>query len=147
MAQHYSTGKKKKKEDGGGIVGAIVTIVFLIILAAGVYYLVNLFKGEEITPATIAGEWKIAGNPSLIFNISADGTAHSYEQFTVGNTRNEADYTYTLEPNDNGVMVLKLTNVKDGSVQEIKITKVSRAQISIIRNGSSFESMTTTHLF
>ncbi len=147
MAQHYNTRiKKKKKEGGGGIAGAIVSIVFACILIAGGYYLYTLFRGEEINTVTISGEWKLPGNPSLMLTIYADGTAHSYEKFTTGSVRNNKDYTYTLEENENGMMVLTLTDVKTGEVETMKITKVSQAQMSVIRKESSFESFTKVNI-
>ena len=83
---------KVKKDDGMSLVGKIITIIFIVLLAAAIYYFVTLFKGVEITPVNLAGEWKQAGNPTWFISFTADGnpeegydgTAHSYYQSATG---------------------------------------------------------------
>lgn len=148
---------KVKKDTGMSTVGKIITAIFIILLIAAVYYFVTLFKGVDIDAAHLAGEWKQAGSPTTYYTFSADGnsdagydgTLRTYEQFTTGEIRNEMDYYFYLKENENGVMVLHLLK-KDKTMEEveqIKITKLSSAEISIIRNGSEFETITKVKLF
>lgn len=137
----------KKQKEETNVAGIIVTILFLLLLAGGIYYLVNLFKAVEINEINIAGDWKLAGSPTWYLSINSDGTASSYEQFTAGDVRNQVNYSYTLYENDNGVMIIALKDLKTKEVEEIKITKVSHAEIAIIRNGSHFLNLTRVNIF
>lgn len=139
--------KKKDRDDGGGIAGKIITILFFLILVGGAYYLYGLFKPIEINKTNIAGSWKIAGSPTLYMTIDADDNASSYEQFTAGDTRNKKTYKYMLKENERGIMVLTLKDVKTKETEEIKITRVSQAQMDIIRNGNNFTKFTKTSIF
>ena len=149
-----------KKNDDNGLGGKIISVLFILILAGGIYFLFTLFKSVDITPANIAGNWQQAGSPKFFLTINADatetsvgsgawtdGTASSYEQFASGDRRNDATYTYSLRANDKGVMVLTLKNTKTKEEEEIKVTRVSNAQIDVIRHGNSFEKFTTLNLF
>ena len=144
MARHKSF---KKNKEPVNIAGIVITILFAVLLIGGIYYMFNLFKSVEINELNMAGEWKLQGSPTWFLTINSDGTASSYEQYTVGDIGNSASYHYTLEPNENGVMVLTLKNDKTKETEEIKITKVSHAEISIIRKGSIFENMTRVNIF
>ena len=146
---------KVKKDDGMSLVGKIITIIFIILLAAAIYYFVTLFKGVEITPVNLAGEWKQAGNPTWFISFTADGnpeegydgTAHSYYQSATGEITQDNNYTYYLLEKEYGVMVLHLIEKSTKKEEEIKITKLSRAEISVIRNGSKFETITKCNIF
>ena len=146
---------KVKKDDGMSLVGKIITIIFIIILAAAIYYFVTLFKGVEINAVNLAGEWKQAGNPTWFITFTADGnpeegydgTAHSWYQSATGEITSDKHYTFYLEENANGVMVLHLYDKSAKKEEEIKITKLSRAEMSVIRNGSNFETITKCNIF
>ena len=138
---------KKKDKDDGSLVGKLITILFLLILAGGIYFLVNLFKSVEINEVNISGDWKLAGSPTVFYTFSADGNASSYEQFTAGEVRNQCKYTYSLDTNDNGVVVMTLKDLKTKETKEIKLMKVSHAEISIIQNGSEFDNLTRVNIF
>jgi len=151
---------KQKKDDGMTLFGKIITVIFLVLLAAGIYYFASLFKAIEISPITIAGQWKQAGSPVYYITFTPDGdgetydgTAHAWEQFTgTGEIRNDIWYTYRLIPdpdsqNGNYLLYLKEQGKKDAVEEKIVITQVSRAEISMIRDGSNFETLTKVNLF
>ena len=139
---------KNQDKDGGGVIGWIITIIFMLILAGGIYFLVNLFKSVEINEVNLTGTWKLSGNPTEYLVINADNTLRYYTQYTDGSILVDGEYSYLLEENENGVMVLKATNVKSRKDKfEMKITKLSNAEISILRNGKEFRNFTKVNIF
>lgn len=137
-----------KKNSDVNVAGRIISVLFFLILVAGIYFLVNLFKGVEITPENMAGEWKLPGSPVTYYSFGLDGTATSYEKFTgTGDVRNQVSYTYTLESNDKGVMELTLTPEGSDTDIVIKVTSLSQAQMSVIMNGSDMCSLTRVDVF
>ena len=140
--------RDKQDKDGGGIIGWIITLIFIAILAGGIYFLVNLFKSVEINEVNLAGTWKLSGDPTEYFIINPDNTLRYYTQYANGMILEDADFNYTLEENENGVMVMTMVNVKSKKdKREYKITKLSNAEISILRNGKEFRNFTKVNIF
>lgn len=138
----------KQDKDGGGIIGWIITLIFIAILAGGIYFMVNLFRSVEINEVNLSGTWKLSGDPTEYFVINPDNTLRYYTQYPTGKIAFDEDYNYTLELNDNGVMVMKMVNVRNKKdTLEYKITKLSNAEISILRNGKDFRNFTKVNIF
>lgn len=144
-----------KKDDEVNWGGRLVSFLFLLIFAAGIYFVVNLFRSVPVDEISISGQWQLAGSPKWFLTINANGTASSFEQFSAGDTRNNMEYTYTLEEKDvtdvttgieSKIYTLTLRNIKTGKTEEIKINKVSRAEMSIYKE-SKFKNLTKVNIF
>jgi len=134
-------GKKKDGDVNWG--GRLVSLLFLIIFLAGIYFVYDLFKSIPINEISISGQWQLAGNPKWFLTINADGTASSFEQFTAGDTRNNLEYTYTLTEKEvddqlsdvtSTMYIMTLRENKTGATEDIKITKVSKAEMAVYKN-------------
>lgn len=146
---------KKKKDGEVNWGGRLVSILFLIIFLAGCYFLFDLFRSIPINEISISGQWQLAGNPKWFLTINADGTASSYEQFTAGDTRNQLEYTYTIQENEatdqlsgesSALYVITLREKKTGATEEIKITKVSKAEMAIMKDNRP-KNLTKVNIF
>ncbi len=134
---------KKKKKDDSNLVGRIITLLFVLILVAGGYGLFSMFRQVEITEENLAGEWKLPGSPVVYYQFGTDGTASSYEKYTgTGNVANQREYRYELVDN-----VIILEWVDEDRVEEIKVTGLSYAQLSVIMNASEMKSLTRENMF
>jgi len=146
---------KKKKDEDVNWAGRIISFIFLLIFAAGIYFIVNLFKSVPVDEVSIAGQWQLAGNPKWFLTLNADGTASSYEQYSAGRTENNLQYTYTFSSEDKGedingveqtVYYVHLKEVKLGGETEIKISKVSCAEMAVYIDGK-FRNLTKVGIF
>ena len=145
---------KKKKDGDVNWAGRIISFFFLVIFAAGIYFIVNLFRSVPVNEISISGQWQLAGDPKWYLTINADGTASSFEQHTAGKTENAINYTYVLREEidvdinkaEQKIYFLTLKDVKTGVEEEIKITKVSRAEMAIYKQGK-FKNLTKTNIF
>lgn len=145
---------KKKKDEDVNWAGRIISLLFLIIFAAGIYFIVNLFKSVPVDEISISGQWQLAGNPKWFLTINADGTASSFEQYSAGKTENNLTYTYTLTSKEdediNGtkqdIYFINLKETKLGGETTIKITKVSRAEMAVYIDGK-FKNLTKVGIF
>lgn len=145
---------KKKKDGDVNWAGRIISFLFLVIFAAGIYFIVNLFRSVPVNEISISGQWQLAGDPKWYLTINADGTASSFEQRTAGKTENAINYTYVLREEidvdinkaEQKIYFLTLKDVKTGVEEEIKITKVSRAEMAIYKQGK-FKNLTKTNIF
>lgn len=145
---------KKKKDGDVNWAGRIISFLFLVIFAAGIYFIVNLFRSVPVNEISISGQWQLAGDPKWYLTINADGTASSFEQHTAGKTENAINYTYVLREEidvdinkaEQKIYFLTLKDVKTGVEEEIKITKVSRAEMAIYKQGK-FKNLTKTNIF
>lgn len=139
---------RTSKKDDNGLAGKIIGVIFLLFLVAGGYYLFTMFRPLEITQENIVGSWKLPGSPITYFTFNPDNTASSYEKFTgTGETRNETQYTYTIEESisnttGNTIYTIVLDQVKGDAHIEMDITGLSQMQLSILWKGSEFGSMT-----
>lgn len=146
---------KKKNDEEVNWGGRIISFLFLIIFAAGIYFVINLFRSVPVDEISISVQWQLAGNPKWYLTINPDGTASSFDQYTAGDTRNNIEYTYKLDEKDvedvttgiqSKLYILTLRDVKTGKEEEIKISKVSRAEMAILRGGK-FKNLTKVNIF
>lgn len=143
----------KQKTDSRTIIGRCITAIFVLILLGGIYFLVDLFRARDISVESLAGQWKYQRGDKIVFytfvpDVSGEqkGTAICTEN---GTTRN---YTFTLEPTDggNGYYELVMTRSERGNhdaPESYVIDQISRAQMSILMRGTSYESMTKVNIF
>lgn len=135
---------RKKKVDGRQIVGRLITLFFVLLLIGGAYYLFTLFKTVEINSENMTGTWKAGKDPVVYYVFSMDetnslmaGKLTRYEQRAGSPEReNEQYYKYTMEINDKGRYEVFLqpynkAGKKNGDVEKMKITGLSRAQMYI----------------
>ncbi len=146
-------GKKKDGDVNWG--GRLVSLLFLIIFLAGIYFVYDLFKSIPINEISISGQWQLAGNPKWFLTLNADGTASSYDQFTAGDTRNQLEYTYTIKEEEatdqlsgvsSAVYIITLRENKTGATEDIKITKVSKAEMAIMKDNRP-KNLTKVNIF
>lgn len=142
----------KRRIDSRTLVGRIITAIFILILAGGVYFIVDLFIPRDICVENIAGQWKHNGKVTTYYTFNLDGTASSYEVGDGIETINRKEYTYTLEETNggNGYYELIMTRSERGNHDEPEryvVDQVSRAQMSILMRGTSYESMTRVNIF
>ena len=116
----------------------IYIFLFLIIFAAGIYFVINLFRSVPVDEISISGQWQLAGNPKWYLTINADGTASSFEQHTAGKTENAINYTYVLREEidvdinkaEQKIYFLTLQDVKTGVEMEA-LTGASAALLTV----------------
>ena len=157
--------KKKQDDEKKDIVGIIVGIMLLMILLAGGYYMVDMFKGREVTAESLAGDWKIAAQPGekiiehWAFDLPSDptvtstGTARHYKinaddgQY-VGAVE-KYSYEIVLEEGKTQPKVyFTQMDVRRDEVQTyvFQVTSISKAQMSAFIGTSSITASRTTRL-
>lgn len=157
--------RKKNDDEKKDVVGIIVGIMLLLILLAGGYYMVDMFKGREVTGDTLAGDWKIAVQPGekivehWAFDIPTDpnvtnvGTARHYRINTdTGEYDGKVEqysYEIVLEEGKTQPKIFLtelMVRKEDMKTYVFQVTSISKAQMSAFIGTSAITASQTTRL-
>jgi hypothetical protein len=157
--------RKKGEDEKKDVVGIIVGIMLLLILLAGGYYMVDMFKGREVTADALAGDWKIPTQPGEKViehwafdipsdpNVTATGTARHFKiNADTGEYVGDVEkYSYEIvleEGKTQPKIFFTQMDVRREDMQTwvFQVTSLSKAQMSAFIGTASVNASKTTRL-